>query len=120
MVKKPIVKRYISIPEVKEILLNVKEELEKNNQEFGTIQEYTLEHAKKFAKLDAAVARKIINMLMNEYGLSEMIAVQVVNINPDYIYELKVIFEKDPELRYLSDDKLQEIIYKINDIRDSA
>jgi DNA-directed RNA polymerase subunit F len=120
MVKKPIKERFVSIPEVKDILLNVKEELEKNNEEFGVIQEYTLEHAKRFSKIEADVARKIIDMLMSEYGLSEILAVQVANINPDYIYELKVIFEKDPELRYLSDDKLQEMLYKINDIRDAA
>ena len=119
MVKKPISERYVSLPEVKEILLNVKEKLENCNEEFGTIQEYSLEHAKTYAKIEADVAKKIVEMLMNEYQLSESLAVQVVNINPDYVYEMKVIFEKDPELRYLDDNKVQEMLYKINDIRDA-
>lgn len=119
MVKKPISERYVSLPEVKEILLNVKEKLEEYYEEFGSVQEYSLEHAKAYSKMDAVVARKIIQMLVNEYQLSESLAVQIVNISPDYVYELKVIFEKDSELKYLDDDKLQEMLYKINDIRDA-
>jgi DNA-directed RNA polymerase subunit F len=118
MVKKPISERYISIPEVKDIMIEVKDKLQDLDSDFETLQEYTLIYAKTFAKVESDIAKKIIDMLMSEYNVKEEIAVQVANLNPHYIYELQVIFEKDPELKFLDSDQLQEMIYKINDIRD--
>ncbi|MBD3351740.1 MAG: hypothetical protein GF364_09670 [Candidatus Lokiarchaeota archaeon] len=114
MVRKILDKRIICIPEVKEILEN----LEKNigRDAFDSFQDITLQYAQNFAKTDEKKAMKIKKMLMQEYKLEEEYAIMVVNILPNHIEELRTIFEKNLTAAKLSDEDLQEMIYKIQDI----
>ena len=118
MVKKILSEHSVSLPEVKEIMQTVREKLNLIEKDFEPIQEYTYEYVKTFSKVDGEVAKKVIKMLTQEYSMDENTAIQVINIDPHYVYELQVIFEKHPEMKNLKEEQLQEMLYKINDIRD--
>lgn len=73
----------ITLAEVKEIL--EKEDPEKMDQ----IQRWTLDYVKKFAKVDAKTAKKMKNELKKECGLTEEEAVEIINIMPSSLAELR-------------------------------
>ena len=73
----------ISLAEVKEIL--GKEDAEKMDQ----IQRWTYDYVTKFAKIDAKSAKKIKQELKKECGLTEDEAVEIVNIMPSSLAELR-------------------------------
>jgi DNA-directed RNA polymerase subunit F len=73
----------ISLAEVKEIL--GKEDAEKMDQ----IQRWTYDYVTKFAKVDAKAAKKIRQELKKECGLTEEEAVEIVNIMPSSLAELR-------------------------------
>ena len=76
-------KEAISIPEVKEIL-------EKNNPEaMDQIQRWTFDYVAKFSKLDPKTAKKMKRQLMKECNLIEEEAVEIVNILPTTLAELR-------------------------------
>ena len=114
MVRKILEKRIVTVPEVKEIL----EKLEKNigKESFDSFQEYTMEYAKAFAKIDGKAAEKIHNMLKNDYQIEEDYIAMVINIMPRTVEELRMIFEKYPKVAKSKDSDLQEILYKIQDL----
>ena len=76
-------KQAISIPEVKEIL--EKEDPETMDQ----IQRWTYDYATKFAKMDAKDAKKMKQELVKECGITEEEAVEIVNIRPSTLAELR-------------------------------
>ena len=76
-------KNAISISEVKELL---------QSQEPDTldqIQRWTYDYASKFAKFYAATAKKIKQELVKDCGLSEEVSVELINICPKTISELR-------------------------------
>ena len=73
----------ISLAEVKEIL--EKEDADKMDQ----IQRWTHDYVTKFAKLDAKSAKKVKQELRKECGLTEEEAVEIVNIMPTTLAELR-------------------------------
>lgn len=73
----------ISLAEVKEIL--GKEDAEKMDQ----IQRWTYDYVTKFAKMEAKSAKKIKQELKKECGLTEEEAVEIVNIMPSSLAELR-------------------------------
>lgn len=76
-------KTMITLPEVKEIL-------EKANPDtMDQIQRWTQDYTSKFAKIDGKIAKKMKEKLMQECGLSEEEAVEIVNIMPTSIEELR-------------------------------
>ncbi|MHA1729046.1 MAG: hypothetical protein ACTSWY_09965 [Promethearchaeota archaeon] len=114
MVRKILEEKKISIPEVKKILENLEAKIGIEN--FDTFQESTLQYAKMFSKVtDLKKVEKIKKMLMSDYNLDESYAIMIINILPNTVEELSVIFEKDLKLSKLSNDDLQEMIYKIKD-----
>ena len=56
-------------------------------------------------------------MLSENYNIERLFAVNVVNIDPQTVQELKTIFEKSSEGKNFNSDKLQEILYKIREIK---
>ncbi len=76
-------KQAISIPEVKEIL--EKEDTETMDQ----IQRWTYDYVTKFAKMDAKDAKKMKQELVKECGITEEEAVEIVNIRPYTLAELR-------------------------------
>ncbi|MEM3172877.1 MAG: RNA polymerase Rpb4 [Candidatus Nitrosotenuis sp.] len=73
----------ISLAEVKEIL--EKEDPEKMDQ----IQRWTYDYVTKFAKVDAKAAKKMKQELKKECGLTEEEAVEIINIMPSSLAELR-------------------------------
>ena len=76
-------KRMLSLPEVKEILS--KEGVESMDQ----IQRWTYDYVAKFAKIEAKTAKKMKQDLINQCGLTEEEAVEIINIQPKSLPELR-------------------------------
>ena len=76
-------KQAVSITEVKEIL--EKEDPETMYQ----IQRWTYDYVTKFAKLDAKDAKKMKQELVKECDITEEEAVEIINIRPTTLAELR-------------------------------
>ena len=76
-------KQPVSISEVKEIL-------EKENPEnMDQIQRWTYDYVTKFAKMDAKDAKKMKQELVKECDITEEEAVEIINIRPTTLAELR-------------------------------
>jgi len=76
-------KKLLTIPEAHQILQKI--DIEKADQ----IQKRTLDYASKFAKATPESAKKLRKELETECGLSAEEAVEVVNVMPKSIEELR-------------------------------
>ena len=76
-------KRMISLPEVKEILS--KQDVESMDQ----IQRWTYDYVSKFAKIEPETAKKMNQDLISQCDLTEEEAVEIVNILPKSLPELR-------------------------------
>ena len=76
-------KQAVSITEVKEIL--EKEDPEKMDQ----IQRWTYDYVSKFSKIDSKTAKKMKQDLVKECELTEEEAVEIINIMPTTLAELR-------------------------------
>ena len=76
-------KQMISLPEVKEILSNV--DIESMDQ----IQRWTHDYVSKFSKVEPKAAKKMKSDLINQCGLTEEEAVEIINILPKSLPELR-------------------------------
>lgn len=76
-------KKLLTIPEAHQILQKI--DVEKADQ----IQKRTLDYTAKFSKATAESAKKLRKELETEAGLSEDESVQVVNVMPKSIEELR-------------------------------
>ncbi len=76
-------KQAVSISEVKEIL--EKEDPEMMDQ----IQHWTYDYVTKFSKIDAKAAKKLKQELVKECNITEEEAVEIVNIRPSTLAELR-------------------------------
>jgi len=76
-------KQAVSIAEVKELLQN------QDPITMDQIQRWTFDYATKFALFDAEIARKMKSQLVKECGLTEEEAVELINICPKTMAELR-------------------------------
>ena len=76
-------KQAVSISEVKEIL--EQEDPEKMDQ----IQRWTYDYVSKFSKIDSKTAKKMKQDLVKECELTEEEAVEIINIMPTTLAELR-------------------------------
>jgi len=76
-------KRMISLPEVREILS------EGNPESLDQIQRWTFDYVSKFAKIEPKDAKKMKLALINQCELTEEEAVEIVNILPKSLPELR-------------------------------
>ena len=76
-------KRMISLPEVKEILS------EGNPESLDQIQRWTFDYVSKFAKIEPKAAKKMKRELTSQCGLTEEEAVEIINILPKSLPELR-------------------------------
>jgi DNA-directed RNA polymerase subunit F len=76
-------KQMITIPEVREILS--KQDVESMDQ----IQRWTYDYVSKFAKIEPKVAKKMKQDLISQCGLTEEEAVEIVNVLPKSLPELR-------------------------------
>ncbi|MEW6603427.1 MAG: RNA polymerase Rpb4 [Thermoproteota archaeon] len=78
-----IKKEIVTLPHVKEILESVKPD------DMDQIQRWTADYVTKFAKVDSKTAQKMVRKLVEECDLTEEEAVEVVNIMPVSLEELR-------------------------------
>jgi len=76
-------KTMITLPEVKDILDKVEPDT------MDQIQRWTHDYTSKFANIDGKTAKKMKEKLSQECGLTEEEAVEIVNIMPTSIEELR-------------------------------
>ena len=76
-------KQMISLPEVKEILSDV--DIESMDQ----IQRWTHDYVSKFSKIEPKTAKKMKQELTSQCGLTEEEAVEIINIMPKSLPELR-------------------------------
>ena len=76
-------KRMISLPEVKEILSKG------NPESMDQIQRWTHDYVSKFSKIEPKAAKKMKHDLINQCGLTEEEAVEIINILPKSLPELR-------------------------------
>ena len=76
-------KEVISLPQVKEILGSVKPD------DMDQIQRWTYDYVSKFAKSDSVTAQEMIKQLIEKCELKEEEAVEIVNVLPTSLEELR-------------------------------
>lgn len=111
MVKKVYESRKITLPEALEYL---RQRIESGGEDANYYQRIALEHAESFSKTNAKRARAIVEMLIEDYRLSETAAISVANVLPDTIDELRAVIGS--EARTINTDTLYEMLNKISDI----
>jgi DNA-directed RNA polymerase subunit F len=109
MSKRELSESRITLPQVKKILESIGEE---NLDQF---QRRTLDYVSKFAKVDAADAEKLLEILVQEYGLDEDEAVQIVNALPESVDELRVFLAGGRKI--IETQKLAAIVELLNEKR---
>ncbi len=112
----------VSIPEVKKIMELVKERISQiDNEEEGMshFQEITYNYVNQFAKMSDKDAKKIKKFLINRYDIEEIYAINIVNIDPKSIPEIRMILEKSFSGKTLDEDQLQELLYQISELKTS-
>jgi DNA-directed RNA polymerase subunit F len=76
-------KEMVTLSEVKEILEK------RNAEEMDQIQRWTLDYVTKFSKTKPQVAKKLISDLVKECDFTEEEAVELANIRPKSLEELR-------------------------------
>ena len=110
--------RAVSIPEVKKIMESVKEKIEQIDKEEGIshFQEITYNYVNKFAKMNDKDGAKVQKFLIDKYDIEDIYAINVVNIYPRTVPELRMILEKSVAGRSLSEDELQDLLYQMEEL----
>jgi DNA-directed RNA polymerase subunit F len=102
-------KRYVSLPEVKEILQDVNKDYELSN-----LQKNTLKYAEDFSKVPLKKVKKLREELLKLDFIDERYATKLVDILPKNYEEIRAIFQKDNIVVSLDDiKKILEIFEKI-------
>ncbi len=96
----------ISLPEVRDLL-----ELRQKRGPLDPYQMATLSHASKFSKLSPEKAKELVKALTEKFKISRAAAVQIVNVLPTSIEELRTLLVKEDKV-FLSEDleKILELI----------
>jgi len=111
----------LKILEVKELTLpEVKKLLEERGkvEELNRMQRVTYDYLSKFSKLDADSAIKLKRELVEEHSLSLFSAIQIVNIMPETIEELRTILAKEGKV--FTEDDLKNILSTVDKYRPRA
>ncbi|OLS30256.1 MAG: hypothetical protein ThorAB25_11050 [Candidatus Thorarchaeota archaeon AB_25] len=103
MPKEIISEEEVTLPQVKKLLAQRSKEGELSFQ-----QSITLEHASTFSRLAPAASTKLVDRLLKKYEVSRAQAVQIVNIAPTTVEELKSIL--DARSANLTDEQMIEIV----------
>jgi DNA-directed RNA polymerase subunit F len=110
MPKEIVSEEEIPLPQVKKMLAKRGKDGELSFQ-----QSITLEHASTFSRMAPAVATKLVDKLMKNYDLTRFQAVQIVNIAPTNVEEIKTIL--DTKSSDLTEEQMVEIAETIANIR---
>ncbi len=111
MVKKVYESKRITLPEA---LAYLRKRLEDDEEDASYYQRIALEHAQEFSKLPAKHARILVEKLIEDFRLSEVSAISVVNVLPDTIDELRAVLGS--EGRPMTTDTLYEMLNAISEV----
>ena len=106
MVKKILSQTPLSLPEVKRLM-------EKREEELNSMQLRVLNYVRKYSKLSSEAAEKLIKELMEKFELTREEAVQIVDICPTHIEELRAIlsgYKRLVSFLLFSEEKMLAII----------
>ena len=103
MVRKILEEKPIPLGQVYE-LLTIREE-----SGINYVQRVTAQHAEKLSH-DAAYSEEVIEAIQNEFSLSRILAVQIVNINPKNSTDVRAI-TKD----ILSAEKIEQLLERYSE-----
>lgn len=104
-------------------LSDVKKTLVDRESHLDTLQLRTLEYTRKFAKLPPKTAKKLIDDLMKKYELLEEEAIQIVNICPSTVDELRSVlsgYRRMVSFLLFSEDKMKGIVGLVQKALESA
>lgn len=108
IVKQIISEELLTLPEVKELLSQIKEERKKEEVELGYELRKTISHVETFSKLDAKKSRELVNELMKLEKMKPEIAIRIADILPLSYDEIRSIYAKE---RYtLTEEELKQIL----------
>jgi DNA-directed RNA polymerase subunit F len=109
MAQRELSETRLTLPQVKKVLESIGEE---NLDQF---QRRTLDYVSKFSKVDPAKAEEIVAMLVKEYELDEVEAVQIINCMPETVDELRVFLAGGRKI--IEAQKLEKIVSILNESR---
>ncbi|XHH08106.1 MAG: RNA polymerase Rpb4 [Candidatus Bathyarchaeia archaeon] len=109
MAQRELSETRLTLPQVKKVMESIGEE---NLDQF---QRRTLDYVSKFAKVDPAKAEELIAMLVKEYELDEVEAVQIINCMPETVDELRVFLAGGRKI--IEAQKLEKIVSILNESR---
>jgi DNA-directed RNA polymerase subunit F len=99
----------LTLPQVKKVLEAIGEE---NLDQF---QRRTLDYVSKFTKVDPASAEMLLDKIVNEYGIDEDEAVQIINSMPETVDELRIFLAGGRKI--IETQKLSAIVNLLNETR---
>ena len=96
------------IQEEKPIPLGQVYELLQQREEAGInyVQRVTAQHAENLSR-NAAYSEEVLELIQNDFGLSRLLAVQVVNMNPKTLLDIKAVTGDK-----LTDDQIEKLLEK--------
>lgn len=103
LVRKILEEKPIPLGQVYE-LLTVREE-----SGINYVQRVTAQHAEKLSR-DAAYSEEVLETLQKEFGLSRILAVQIVNINPKTAKDVRAITKE-----ILSADQIEQLLERYSE-----
>jgi len=109
MAQRELSETRLTLPQVKKVLESIGEE---NLDQF---QRRTLDYVSKFSKVDPVKAEEILAMLVKEYELDEVEAVQIINCMPETIDELRVFLAGGRKI--IEAQKLEKIVSILSENR---
>jgi DNA-directed RNA polymerase subunit F len=105
MVKRVVSRTTLSLPEVERILGSSEAEL-------TTLQQRVLNYVRKYSKLPADRAERLITELMERFELAREEAVQIADVCPTHVEELRAVlsgYKRLAPFLLFSEEKLQAI-----------
>ena len=102
--------RLVSLAEVKAML----EKAQTDRTELTYEQKIALEHARRFARVDAATARKIADAIAAAMpGIEEKFAIRVADLLPQHPDDVRAIFQKSRH--DLSDEDVAKVLAVVDE-----
>jgi len=94
-----------------------KKTLEKaKEEELGEFQRRTLDYASKFSRIPPAKAEKLVKELSEKFQLERKDAIQIVNVMPRYVEELRTILTVKGKI--VGATELENILKLVNGYRE--
>lgn len=104
----------MKVANIREISLSKVRDLLEARQKLGPLESYqvaALSHASRFSKLSSDKAEKLVEELIDKFKISRASAIQVANILPTSVQELRVLLAKEGKV-FLTEDleKILELV----------